>query len=214
MVAAGTFRSDLYYRLNVFPITLPPLRERPRGHPASGPLLRAAVRAPHEQAHRAPSRPTPMAALRGYDWPGNVRELENAIERAVILTTGPVASACRSPSFRPAPSAARPADTLEATEREAILRSAARDQRGARRSARRRRPARPQADDAAVAHAQARHRPRASFRVGLHTSHFCRGDRNPRPLRAYLDTWIRVPFAAHGGCAEADARFGGHSRPY
>jgi len=122
MVAAGTFRNDLYYRLNVFPIMLPPLRERPEDIP---PLVRYFVqkfaRRMNKRIETIPA--DAMTALSRYSWPGNVRELENAVERAVILTTG---LALRVPvsEFRDralAPSAG--AATLEATEREAILRA-------------------------------------------------------------------------------------------
>ena len=89
MVAAGTFRSDLYYRLNVFPIVLPPLRERREDIPR---LVRYFVqkfaRGMNKMIDTIPSEA--MSALAAYDWPGNVRELENAIERAVILTSGSV----------------------------------------------------------------------------------------------------------------------------
>ncbi len=122
MVAAGTFRSDLYYRLNVFPIVLPPLRERREDIPR---LVRYFVqkfaRGMNKMIDTIPSEA--MSALAAYDWPGNVRELENAIERAVILTSGsvlqvPVAELRRRSSAPP------PAEgTLEATEREAILKA-------------------------------------------------------------------------------------------
>jgi two-component system, NtrC family, response regulator AtoC len=84
MVAAGTFREDLYYRLNVIPLALPPLRERPDDIPilvthfldrfAPGGTVRVAQGA--------------MRALMAYQWPGNVRQLENAVERAVALGGG------------------------------------------------------------------------------------------------------------------------------
>jgi formate hydrogenlyase transcriptional activator len=85
MVREGTFREDLYYRLNVFPITLPPLRERPEDIPL---LVRHFV---HIDAQRLRKRIDTIStevlnALVGYHWPGNVRELQNVIERAVILT--------------------------------------------------------------------------------------------------------------------------------
>ena len=83
-VAAGRFRRDLYYRLNVFPINLPPLRERTEDVPALAEhFLRQACR----RARRAvPSvGPEALRLLRAYPWPGNVRELENEIERAVAL---------------------------------------------------------------------------------------------------------------------------------
>jgi two-component system response regulator HupR/HoxA len=83
-VAAGRFRRDLYYRLNVFPINLPPLRERTEDVPALAEhFLRQACR----RARRAvPSvGPEALRLLRAYPWPGNVRELENELERAVAL---------------------------------------------------------------------------------------------------------------------------------
>lgn len=84
MVASGTFREDLFYRLNVFPITIPPLRER------GNDIL---ILADHFNAHFAreqgvdvPSIATPaLNLLLNYSWPGNVRELENTMERAVLL---------------------------------------------------------------------------------------------------------------------------------
>jgi two-component system response regulator HupR/HoxA len=83
-VAAGRFRRDLYYRLNVFPIRLPPLRERAEDIPLLAEhFLRQACR----RARRAVPAvgPEALPLLRGYPWPGNVRELENEIERAVAL---------------------------------------------------------------------------------------------------------------------------------
>src|SRR2546428_906040 len=122
MVAAGTFRNDLYYRLNVFPITAPALAERPEAIP---PLVRYFVqkfaRRMNKQIETVPA--DAMAALSRYAWPGNVRELENAVERAVILTSGP---ALRVPASEFSARAIAPsggAATLEATEREAILRA-------------------------------------------------------------------------------------------
>jgi formate hydrogenlyase transcriptional activator len=121
MVAAGTFRNDLYYRLNVFPITLPALRERPEDIPA---LVRYfAQKFARRMTKRIETIPADaMATLSRYGWPGNVRELENAIERAVILTAG---SALRVPVAE-FPAHAVPASapgTLEATERDAITRT-------------------------------------------------------------------------------------------
>jgi formate hydrogenlyase transcriptional activator len=121
MVESGTFRRDLYYRLNVFPIVLPPLRERRADIPN---LVRyLAQRLARHMKKRIETIPAEtMAALCSYDWPGNVRELENLIERAVILTRGPVLqvplSALRVPSLPPSGQG-----TLEATEREAIVRA-------------------------------------------------------------------------------------------
>ena len=85
MVAKGTFREDLYYRLNVFPITIPPLRER-----RSDIALLAEhfiARFAREQGIDTPQlTTTALNLLQSYDWPGNVRELENTMERAVLLS--------------------------------------------------------------------------------------------------------------------------------
>jgi two-component system response regulator HupR/HoxA len=83
-VEAGRFRKDLYYRLNVFPIRLPPLRERTEDIPA---LANHFLRVYRERARRAVPAiaPEAMRSLRAYPFPGNVRELENEIERAVAL---------------------------------------------------------------------------------------------------------------------------------
>jgi formate hydrogenlyase transcriptional activator len=88
MVGAGAFRPDLYYRLNIFPIAVPPLRERREDIPL---LARYFV---EKHALRANKRieeipPETIEALARYEWPGNARELENFIERAVILSPGP-----------------------------------------------------------------------------------------------------------------------------
>jgi formate hydrogenlyase transcriptional activator len=87
MVAEGQFRRDLYYRLNVFPVELPPLRERPADIPE---LVRHFTRRfSCRMGRRVETIPAEtMAALVRYSWPGNVRELENFIERAVILSPG------------------------------------------------------------------------------------------------------------------------------
>src|SRR5262249_60038395 len=88
MAAGGQFRSDLYYRLNVFPVVLPPLRERREDIPR---LVRHfAQKVARRMGRQSETIPTEaMDALVGYPWPGNVRELENVIERAVILSPGP-----------------------------------------------------------------------------------------------------------------------------
>jgi formate hydrogenlyase transcriptional activator len=87
MVADGRFRSDLYYRLNVFPVVLPPLRERTDDIP---PLVRhftqRFARGMGRRIEKIPS--DVMEALVQYPWPGNIRELQNVIERAVILSPG------------------------------------------------------------------------------------------------------------------------------
>jgi formate hydrogenlyase transcriptional activator len=120
MVAAATFRSDLYYRLNVFPISLPALRERRGDIPRLVRyLMQKLSRRMNKRIEAIPAEA--MDVLCRYDWPGNVRELENAIERAVILTSGSILQVPVA-DFRSQPAAVFPAGgTLEATEREAIL---------------------------------------------------------------------------------------------
>ena len=87
LVAEGTFRGDLYYRLSVFPLRLPPLRERPED---IAPLARhfAAVFAKRLGKQITEISSAGLETLRAYAWPGNVRELENVVERAVILARG------------------------------------------------------------------------------------------------------------------------------
>ena len=92
MVADGKFQEDLFYRLNVIPIELPPLRERREDVPA---LVEHFVAKHAQRIGRRIERidDSVVAALQQYEWPGNVRELENTIERAVVLSTGPVVTA-------------------------------------------------------------------------------------------------------------------------
>ena len=92
MVAEGKFQEDLFYRLNVIPIELPPLRERRDDIPA---LVEHFLKKHAQRTGRRIERIDDgvLAQLQQYDWPGNVRELENAIERAVVLSTGPVITA-------------------------------------------------------------------------------------------------------------------------
>jgi formate hydrogenlyase transcriptional activator len=115
LVDAGQFRADLYYRLHVIPLTIPPLRHRPEDIPL---LVRHFVRPYARQLHkRIDLIPTEvMEALSHYAWPGNVRELQNVIERAVILSPDPV---LRLPPTTEAPDKGL---TLEEVEREHILR--------------------------------------------------------------------------------------------
>src|SRR5262249_59956989 len=88
MVADGSFRGDLYYRLNVFPVVLPPLRERRGDIPT---LARHFTQLfARRMGRRIETIPTAvMDALVRYPWPGNIREMQNVIERAVILSPGP-----------------------------------------------------------------------------------------------------------------------------
>jgi formate hydrogenlyase transcriptional activator len=88
-VRKGLFRSDLFYRLNVFPVRIPPLRERRDDIPM---LARHFVKKYGERHRKTVTRisSNTLKALSSYDWPGNVRELEHVIERAVIVSHGPV----------------------------------------------------------------------------------------------------------------------------
>ena len=88
MIADREFRSDLYYRLNVFPIRIPPLEGAQGRYSSAGELLRPKVReADAKEVSRRFLRQS-MKGLTAWEWPGNIRELENFIERAVILTRG------------------------------------------------------------------------------------------------------------------------------
>src|SRR5919108_1650142 len=108
MVDAGKFRADLYYRLNVFPITIPPLRQRPEDIPL---LVRHFVRHYARQLRqRLDTVPAEaLAALTRYAWPGNVRELQNVIERAVVLSPGPALQLAPDDLLRSRPATASPA---------------------------------------------------------------------------------------------------------
>jgi DNA-binding NtrC family response regulator len=92
MVSDNRFQEDLFYRLNVIPIEIPPLRERREDIP---PLVEHFVRKHAQRTGRRVERIEDgvLSALQQYDWPGNVRELENTIERAVVLSPGPVITA-------------------------------------------------------------------------------------------------------------------------
>ena len=121
------FRSDLYYRLNVFPISIPPLRERRDDIPLLVEhFVQKIARRMNKGITSIPKKT--MDALAGSDWPGNVRELENFIERSVILTNGSVLTAALT-ELRPAVEEFAEDDTLKAKEREYILR-ALRESRG------------------------------------------------------------------------------------
>jgi len=118
MVQKGEFRSDLYYRLNVFPVTSPPLRERREDIPALACYF--AEKFSRQMQKRVPAiAPSAMQRLTQWHWPGNVRELENFIERAVILSSGPELMVS---SLTPADAATQSPETLEDAEREHIVR--------------------------------------------------------------------------------------------
>ena len=127
MVERQTFRSDLFYRLNVFPIRVPALRERPEDIPL---LVRHFVQQFSRRTNRnietIPSET--MKALVRYHWPGNIRELQNVIERAVIVSAGPVLKVAlgelkiRVPAVEPVAAETRDMRTmLEDTERKQIV---------------------------------------------------------------------------------------------
>jgi formate hydrogenlyase transcriptional activator len=124
LVDEKKFRSDLYYRLNVFPIHLPPLRERPEDIP----MLVHFFANKYAQRMKKPIERIPtetMAALTAYRWPGNIRELQNLIERAVILTRGRVLEVPLTELKQSAKVITNHSDgavTLENVEREHILR--------------------------------------------------------------------------------------------
>jgi formate hydrogenlyase transcriptional activator len=127
MVEDREFRADLYYRLNVFPITVPPLRERREDIPL---LVRYFVQQYARRMNRKITAiPTvTMHALERYHWPGNIRELQNFIERAVIVSPGSTLDAPIRELKGPKPSSTAPRApggtvTLAAAEREAILRA-------------------------------------------------------------------------------------------
>jgi len=125
-VADNQFRSDLYYRLNVFPVTMPPLRERREDIP----LIVRYFAQKHAQHMKKPIDTIPakaMNALTEYRWPGNVRELENFVERAVILSRGselefPLAELKQRSTLNAAVSISGFA-TLERAEKEHIIRA-------------------------------------------------------------------------------------------
>jgi formate hydrogenlyase transcriptional activator len=119
-VKKGEFRSDLYYRLNVFPVRVPPLRERREDirllveH-----FVQKCAKRMNRKITSIPKKT--IDTLTGWDWPGNVRELENFVERSVILTQGSVLVSPLS-ELKP-PSEGAMNETLEAAEREHILRA-------------------------------------------------------------------------------------------
>lgn len=103
MVANGTFREDLYYRLNVFPLIIPPLRERKDDISA---IARSTLNSLNKKYNRHKTfTNTALARLREYPWPGNVRELKNIVERAFIMSDTPLIPAAELPLFMPGNSA-------------------------------------------------------------------------------------------------------------
>jgi transcriptional regulator with GAF, ATPase, and Fis domain len=120
-VRQGRFRQDLYYRLNVFPITLPALRERREDIP----LLATHLAQRFGRALRKNVTDLPQSVLerlQEHDWPGNIRELENVIQRAIIMSTNGVLSLREINLVRARTANASGGTTLEEVEREHILR--------------------------------------------------------------------------------------------
>lgn len=120
MVEANQFRSDLYYRLNVFPVTVPALRDRPEDIPV---LVRYFTQRYATRMNK-PIETVPqktMNQLSQYHWPGNVRELENLIERAVILSQGAELVVDLGTSKQKRQTSLRPIASMESAEREHIL---------------------------------------------------------------------------------------------
>src|SRR5262249_18741485 len=122
MVGTQRFRDDLYYRLNVFPIAIPPLRDRPED-------IEALVHHFVHQFARCLNRDIDLVpaetldALRRHSWPGNVRELENVIQRAMILSTGARLTLAQFP-VEPLPpqSHVKEPETLEGVQRAYVAR--------------------------------------------------------------------------------------------
>jgi two-component system response regulator FlrC len=134
MVRDGTFRGDLYHRLAAFPVLLPPLRERredvlPLAQLLLHDICQALARPPLSLSSEA------QAALQQAAWPGNIRQLRNVLERAAILSEGPVLEARHLPAVS-APELAAPGEaTLSALEKEAIVRALAQSAGNRRKAA-------------------------------------------------------------------------------
>jgi len=120
MVDEGKFRSDLYYRLHVFPLTVPPLRERKEDVA----LLVRYFTQKHAKRMNRPIESIPSAAMEAltkYEWPGNIRELQNVIERSVILSSGSVLQLAVPEITKSVPQPLRRPRLEESAERERIL---------------------------------------------------------------------------------------------
>jgi formate hydrogenlyase transcriptional activator len=155
MVEEKTFRADLYYRLSVFPIRLPSLRERKDDIPS---LVKHFVQNYSRQMGKSidevPDRV--MEVLRSHHWPGNIRELQNFVERSVIMTHGNVLSPRISElKMLMQEPASAPTQTLSDAERAHHHRDSKRNQLGGRRTRRRRCSAWSSTDNAHLSNAKA-----------------------------------------------------------
>ena len=123
LVDSGSFREDLYYRLNVIPVTLPPLRERKEDIPLLAEHFLAQFRTEMRKPLESLSGEA-LEMLMAYDWPGNVRELRNVLERGAVLARGPILTPLGLELGAPATSAGgpgEPADSLREVERRHIM---------------------------------------------------------------------------------------------
>jgi formate hydrogenlyase transcriptional activator len=122
MVEEGKFRSDLYYRLHAFPLTVPSLRERKEDIP----LLIRYFTQKHAKRMNRPIESIPSAAIESlmdYEWPGNIRELQNLVERSVILSPGPVLQIALPEIAKAFPPFSRAPRLEESAERQRIIRA-------------------------------------------------------------------------------------------
>ena len=125
LVESGTFREDLYYRLNVIPVMLPPLRERKEDMPLLAEFFLAQFSAEMRKPLEAVSAEA-LEILMAHDWPGNVRELRNVLERGAVLARGPIITPIElelvQPASAPSPlGSPEPADSLKDVERKHII---------------------------------------------------------------------------------------------
>jgi formate hydrogenlyase transcriptional activator len=122
VVRNGTFRSDLFYRLNVFPVEAPPLRERKGDIPLLTHFFLSKFSKKLGKEVRGVSQKA-MESLKNYNWPGNVRELQNVVERAVVLATGPILKVDESAVRSDGAAREFTVDTLDNVERNHIVRA-------------------------------------------------------------------------------------------
>jgi formate hydrogenlyase transcriptional activator len=128
-VAAGTFRQDLFYRLNVFPIQMPALRERVDDIPLLVAYLIERYATKAGKKIRTITKQT-LELFQAYDWPGNIRELQNVIERAVILCASDTFAVEESWLKREAPRPAGPLVAARAEHERALIEAALAECRG------------------------------------------------------------------------------------